>query len=505
MRCAIMNLNLRKYKIYFTLLLAVVSLSAFSQEKPAKPIIQYIDIDSENQEVNIYWEASATPDIDNYEIYTLDITAYPHIGTELVTTVCGCSLSCTLPLRPEFPEIYTVVAEKDEKFSDLGGDYHKPVSLEVSYDSCNSSMLLDWSTYIGWKNNFSGFRVNQIDGEGIKTQLQVLDTSKLSYFHNNIIENSQYHYSIEAFDNRGRKSNSNEADYFTYMSPPPSFVNLDHISVIDDQTIEISFSADLNGEIDDFMILKSGSPNGTFSPWTTLQDIDSQTNIQYDNIATKAEYYYYRIDALNGCGFPVSNSNIGTNILLQGSSEDAVIQLNWNKYLDFGEGVSAYNIYRKNEYNEYELVNTISSSMHSYSEDISYIGEYNMKGEFTYYVEAIENGSNPIGLTGISKSNELKVYIETHLSMPNAFTPNIDGQNDIFMPVYDFTPKDFRMYIYDRAGKMIFFSSEASEGWDGSSGNASLAPEGVYVYHVEYLSYNGRRQIKTGNVTLISR
>ncbi|MBL7938707.1 MAG: CotH kinase family protein [Flavobacteriales bacterium] len=66
--------------------------------------------------------------------------------------------------------------------------------------------------------------------------------------------------------------------------------------------------------------------------------------------------------------------------------------------------------------------------------------------------------------------------------VPNSFTPNADGINDMFQPmgrVIDLESYDLQ--IFDRWGESIYASKDPTEGWDGSIGGKGV-PEGVYVY-----------------------
>lgn len=66
--------------------------------------------------------------------------------------------------------------------------------------------------------------------------------------------------------------------------------------------------------------------------------------------------------------------------------------------------------------------------------------------------------------------------------VPNSFTPNADGINDMFQPmgrVIDLESYDLQ--IFDRWGESIYASKDPTEGWDGSIGGKTV-PEGVYVY-----------------------
>jgi gliding motility-associated-like protein len=89
--------------------------------------------------------------------------------------------------------------------------------------------------------------------------------------------------------------------------------------------------------------------------------------------------------------------------------------------------------------------------------------------------------------------------------MPNAFTPNYDGLNDVFMPVgvfeginkYDFT-------IWNRWGEQLFGTSDFAEGWNGRRDNqGDEAPFGVYAYVLRYTDPLGKDQTFKGHVTLI--
>jgi len=70
--------------------------------------------------------------------------------------------------------------------------------------------------------------------------------------------------------------------------------------------------------------------------------------------------------------------------------------------------------------------------------------------------------------------------------MPNAFSPNGDGDNDHFAPVGQ-RVVDFQMIIYNQWGKLVFVSLDINQGWDGTI-DGQKAPAGKYVYTV---SYNG--------------
>jgi len=86
--------------------------------------------------------------------------------------------------------------------------------------------------------------------------------------------------------------------------------------------------------------------------------------------------------------------------------------------------------------------------------------------------------------------------------MPGAFSPNGDGQNDLFRPkVYD-AIHDYRLRVYDRWGVLVFAADTPEAGWDGSYKGM---PAGVqaYVYICTYTDSRGGEHLLKGTVTLI--
>jgi gliding motility-associated-like protein len=87
--------------------------------------------------------------------------------------------------------------------------------------------------------------------------------------------------------------------------------------------------------------------------------------------------------------------------------------------------------------------------------------------------------------------------------VPNAFSPNNDGINDIFrIKSENVTVVGFD--IYTRWGEKIFSSTDAFEGWDGTVQGA-LQNTGVYIYVINYSTNISRQSfIKKGTVTLVN-
>jgi len=85
--------------------------------------------------------------------------------------------------------------------------------------------------------------------------------------------------------------------------------------------------------------------------------------------------------------------------------------------------------------------------------------------------------------------------------VPNAFTPNKDGTNDVFK-VFAQGVKTFELQVFDRWGEKLYEGQELLDGWDGYFRGKEQNP-GVYVYvaHLEF--FDGYKKLLKGSVTLI--
>jgi gliding motility-associated-like protein len=89
------------------------------------------------------------------------------------------------------------------------------------------------------------------------------------------------------------------------------------------------------------------------------------------------------------------------------------------------------------------------------------------------------------------------------LLMPNAFTPNGDGKNDVFRIPPIVPVKIIRFVVYDRWGELVFSTADSGAGWDGRLAGKPQ-PAGTYVWMIEYNDPLVRKAVlKHGTVVLI--
>jgi gliding motility-associated-like protein len=106
-------------------------------------------------------------------------------------------------------------------------------------------------------------------------------------------------------------------------------------------------------------------------------------------------------------------------------------------------------------------------------------------------------------LSNCSVSGTVSVFVGegNDFFIPNAFSPNGDGNNDV-LEVYGTGLATVKMKIFNRWGEKIFDSGNQWGGWDGTF-KGQLQNPGVYTYYVEGVYLNGKVREKRGSITIL--
>lgn len=123
-------------------------------------------------------------------------------------------------------------------------------------------------------------------------------------------------------------------------------------------------------------------------------------------------------------------------------------------------------------------------------------------GEGTYWLTLFNNN----GCVSQDTVEAMMDKCECSIFLPSAFTPNSDGRNEIFAPVYYCDLKEYTLQVYSRWGDLIFESTKPDAGWDGRIKD-ELAIQGIYLYRLVYAPLvKGKAYeyfIKSGSVAVI--
>ncbi len=122
----------------------------------------------------------------------------------------------------------------------------------------------------------------------------------------------------------------------------------------------------------------------------------------------------------------------------------------------------------------------------------------NMQNDFNGYVR-LSRGScvTPDAVVKIIIADTLE------LKIPNAFSPNGDGINDVFTIRYKGVPLQMQVDIYDRYGNLVYKSTNFNKPWNGNSNSNKPMPVGTYYWVVKGKDILGVSLVQQGSVTLL--
>ncbi|WP_198666737.1 gliding motility-associated C-terminal domain-containing protein [Taibaiella helva] len=128
-------------------------------------------------------------------------------------------------------------------------------------------------------------------------------------------------------------------------------------------------------------------------------------------------------------------------------------------------------------------------------------------GATTPYIEIVHPGEYSVTASrgDCGTTERIVVNKDCYTDMPNAFTPNGDGNNDYFYPrqLLSKGVVSFSMTVVNRWGQKVFETTSINgRGWDGKF-NEKDQPMGVYIYQIKAVLKNGRTEEYNGNVTLV--
>lgn len=123
--------------------------------------------------------------------------------------------------------------------------------------------------------------------------------------------------------------------------------------------------------------------------------------------------------------------------------------------------------------------------------------------------EYLDPGRYGVSLTATDINGceiELNQVVEvkkiTGVSIPSAFSPNGDGINDSFS-VGHYNLSSFNIQIFNRWGQLVFESLDPAFEWNGTNLNGITVPEGVYVYVMKALDFEGKEIEESRTITVI--
>lgn len=466
---------------------------------PDKPQLDSVST-SPDGHVHLGWSASLATDTWGYIIYRFEQNTWQEVSWiydrnttyYLDDAVDACSTS------PEY-----AIAAFDSCMNKSPGTFLKPqrpiLMNQVVYNSCDLTNQLSWSSYENASPALEGYNIYASSNGSAFAWIDCVDATSLTFLHSNLSPGTTYTYKIEAFFGAGT-SNSCEVSVFASEYAKPVFLSLMNVSVLEGGGVELLVDADVAATISSLIAKRSVVlPQEPFTLTTYTPVTETPVLVTDAAASTSDSAFYYSLSLTDSCGENMLETATHRTMLLKGNNaSEQQNTLEWNAYE--GWDVLEYRIYRKLTGQDVpELIGTNLPGNLNFIDQIGGVSAGD--GVFMYVVEAVEKTANPPDEALLSRSNVISLTVESGLFMPNAFRPG--GLNSTFGPVFRFAGfRDYRLSVFNRWGKLIFETTDVTNGWDGRYGG-ELAPAGAYVYLLQYLNQYGETVSKRGTVSVV--
>lgn len=232
------------------------------------------------------------------------------------------------------------------------------------------------------------------------------------------------------------------------------------------------------------MIVSRSSGGGAFQPVGSL----SGNTFVDDAVDVNAGSYCYQVAYQNTCGQVSPPSPPACTVWLSSQSPGGI---DWTRDTPFTTGgVDNYTV---------EVINADNGTKREIQAGTNNHYEPDPNDPVTSIQRYRIIATSAQGV--VSYSNFYTLRRSTPLFVPDAFTPNGDQANDVFL-VKGTTSDLFRLIVYSRWGEAVFSSTSIAQGWDGTI-NGQPAIEGQYMYRIEIEDSDGKKTVRTGGLLLL--
>jgi hypothetical protein len=497
-------INISKYLILFSaFLLLGYNAGAQSCSALGPSLIKSVSI--EGNIIKVDWDQNPSPYTDYYVLYVHKPSWSP--PWDVVDTIFGASntnFDVTQLATSEGPHVFSLMAVDicgQKSFYSLA-TAHQTMLLRNQFDVCEETVTLNWNRY---RNRFNGtvsYKVfASVDGAAPE-EIGSVDRDTV-FTHTSVPPNKNICYTIQAVDGAGDGFAFTNASCVFTASPDKANASYISSASVSGNSVLLSVLISTPNEVKKLIIERRTS----VSAFEKVGEMDYDPSMgvvitytdSYDMITAEVSYLY-RVRTINICDKEAGVSDVSKTILLTAANNNESRKnfLEWTLYEGFAAGVGELNLYRSTE-GVFSLIGTFSNNVFKFEDDLTEL--FSNKGEFCYYVEAIESTENFFNIRGKAVSNVVCLEQLPFVYIPNAFMPS--GINSAFKPVFSYPDREYyRFEIFNRWGQKVFETFNPEEGWNGEGADGS-APAAFYVYQIRYRSSSGVSFERNGLFTLI--
>ena len=469
---------------------------------PEDPVLSYVTIVDGNAEV--HWAHSSTSDVSGYVIGVKEGPNFNDHTTTGYTDFFTDDLTSLPTYHDPCNEVVTYVMRAIDQCGNSSSgavNYLKPHNtILISGDTetlCDRKASLSWNSYKNMMPPVSTYIVMRSFNGGPPVEVGSVSAGSAAtytFIDDELLEpGGSYTYYVRGINQDNTlSSESCRLELFPDPEQLADFA-LDNLTVLNNERIDLYLSGSPASLIAEIEVLRSSEGPASLQPLLkTFWGAGSSLILPEPTAEVTGSSYYYRVVALDPCGFELASSAVMRSIFLEltdmGSGN---IRLNWNAIEGWPDGPVAYNVYR------FDNGQPAAGFPQQVSPSVLFFNDYASgaeAGRVTYYVEAIRADD------AVSRSNEVLLPGEADIRMPNAFRAG--GLSPEFKPlVRNIEPGFYSMLIFNRWGQLVFETSDYTAGWDGSF-NGQAAAAGIYAVIVRYRDFNGTDYVRKGFVML---
>ncbi len=466
---------------------------------PDPPVFNYLTYDTANNHLYADWFRSSSANVMEYDL----IIYHENNEYEILETIHGADNTSWTGMIPGIFENPAILALRSVDSANTRGERfsprHNTLLPEIDYDTCSLQAIISWNHYIGWDESLISYNIFMKTGSGQYIKEGEITADQNNFIAREIEPDTNYCILIEATRSDSVTAFSVPVCFYSEVDDAPSVLQINNTSVNAENLVELEIEIDGNSDINTYYLFRKTADDKDWSVVDTLFFPDPGRFFVSDAGASAFTSNFFKMGAVNSCNAIIKESNMGSNIALQADYDGTNVFLAWNSYHGWPDGVEKHVVRRVTEDGRDEEIAILPAGDTVYTDNLTSLFNKEIAGHICYYIETFEHGGVN---SAVSYSPEICVNLTGEFLLPNAFTPNDDGRNDVFRPVFSFLPEQYTMYIYDRWGNTVFETSDPGIGWNGTYHNKPV-PSGVYIYYMIYREYNGESKEKKGTVTVI--
>lgn len=396
-------------------------------------------------------------------------------------------------LRSETYSLNAFYIRNDTTFFSNLTNVQKTVFFNAKWDLCSQSANLKWNKYVG--RDVLKYQLFYSFDNIFFFLLKEFSPTDTLYNTNTLQKNTKYFFKIQAIINSNLPcsadtSVSNICNLYTSsIEAPTDFMN-QCVSVNDNDNLDISFFKNGGSGIKKIILLRNSVQISDFS--------GNKNFIKFtDNVDTKINSCY-KFQALDSCGNIIKQSAEVCNIVLNVSQDNNQFALDFNTTLINEQLPDFYSILVDIGNGWIDLKNI------SNLKTIAIVNLYDI------FTNNIDNSLTEIGFKIRAQKDTLKAYsnkvylpLGAIISVPNAFSPTSNVEQDRFFTIKGEFISEFVIDIYTQNNEPVFHSNDINKSWNGYLNSLTIAPKGPYIYFINYKGNSGEKLNKKGIVNLI--